>query len=133
MRSYFSTCMKRNRLDDEDTKTRKIFTITIIGVILFGVLAFVGVAIVEELKIEDVERLYGSWTSEFNTLTFFKNGTCKIYNYSGAYAISTGRLFINYTGVTLTSLTYTYSFSEDYHTLTLVGSGSWDARVYIKQ
>ena len=120
-------------MDDEEVKTRKIFTITLVSVILFGILVFAAVAIVEELKIEDIERLYGTWKSEHNTLTFFNNGTCKIYNYSGTYAISTGRLFINYTGVTPTSLTYTYSFSKDYQTLTLTGSESWDARVYTKQ
>jgi hypothetical protein len=133
MRSYFYTCKKRDHVDHEDEKTRKIFTVTIIGVILFGILVFAAVAIVEELKIDDIERLHGIWKSEFNTLTFYKNGTCMIYNYSGTYAISTGRLFINYTGVTFTSLTYTYSFSKDYQTLTLIGPESWDARVYIKQ
>jgi hypothetical protein len=120
-------------VDDEDVKTRKIFTIAIVGVVLFGILVFAAVAIFEELKIEDVDRLYGTWESEINTLIFFKNGTCKIYNYSGTYVISTGKLFINYTGVTPTSLTYTYSFSNEYQTLTLTGSESWDARVYTKQ
>lgn len=120
-------------MDDEDVKTRKIFTLTIVGVIIFGIVAVVAVAVVEELKIDDIERLYGPWGSEFNIITFYKNRTCTIYNYTGTYTISTGRLFINYTGVTPTSLTYTYTFSNNYRTLTLVGSDSWDSRVYTKQ
>lgn len=119
--------------EDHEAKTRKVFAITIAGVIIFGIIIFTAVAILEELKIDEIERFYGTWKSEFNTLTFYNSGTCKIYNYTGTFEISSGRLFINYTGVTPTFLTYVYSFSDDYNTLTLTGSSSWEPRAYTKQ
>lgn len=119
--------------EDQEAKTRKIFAITIGGVIIFGIIIFTAVAILEEFKIDEIERFYGTWKSELNTLTFYNDGTCKIYNYNGTFEISIGSLFINYTGVTPTFLTYVYSFSDDYNTLTLTGSSSWEPRVYTKQ
>ncbi len=119
--------------EDQEAKTRKIYAITIAGVIIFGIIIITAVAILEELKIDEIELFYGKWKSEFNTLIFYNDGTCKIYNYTGTYEISIGRLFINYTGVTPTFLIYVYSFSNDYSTLTLTGSSSWEPRVYTKQ
>jgi hypothetical protein len=128
------TALNNHKMNkDQDAKTRKIFTIVIAGVIIFGIIIFTAVALYEELRITEIERFYGTWESSSNSLTFYHDGTCKIYNYTGLFEISSGKLFINYTGVTPTFLLYEYSFSDNYNILTLTGSSSWEPRIYTKQ
>ncbi|KYK34911.1 MAG: hypothetical protein AYK22_04475 [Thermoplasmatales archaeon SG8-52-3] len=116
-----------------DKKTRKIYAIAFIGLIIFGIVIITSIGILQELKIYDTERFYGTWRSEINNLTFFENGKCKIYNYTGTFDVSDGLLLINYTGVTNTFLEYEYSFSDDYNILSLIGPGSWEPIIYTKQ
>jgi hypothetical protein len=119
--------------EEYDKKTRKIFAIAFIMLLIFGIAIITSIGILQELKIYEIERFYGTWKSDINKLTFYENGKCKIYNYTGTYDVSGGLLLINYTGVTNTLLEYEYNFSDGYYTLSLMGPGSWEPIIYTKQ